>query len=125
LSNFALPGSLIDYNQNPSAYKIYDITNNKVILSRSVVFFEDTPGNCNSPSIPEFINFIPYYEIGGDSNDDDFDFHLNTDNTDNTDNNINNNINNDNNNINNINNDNDTNNYNNNNNNMNANNNND
>ena len=125
LSNSALPGIFIGYDQNPSAYKIHDITNNKVILSRSVVFFEETPGNCNSPSsIPEFINFTPYYEIGGDNNDDDFDFHLNTDNTDNNinNNNINNNnINNDNNNINN---DNDTNNYNNNNN-MNTNNNND
>jgi len=39
----------------------------KIILSRSVVFLEDIPGNCSSPSYPpNFLNFIPYYEIEED-----------------------------------------------------------
>ena len=67
LFNSALPGIFIGYDTNPSAYRIYDITNNKVILSRSVVFFEDIPGNCSAPSSPpELLNFTPYYEIEGD-----------------------------------------------------------
>jgi len=111
LSNSALPGIFIGYDQNPSAYRVYDITNNKVILSRSVVFFEDSPGNCNSPSsIPDFINFTPYYENGGDDVSDienDYDFYLSIDNNSN---NINNSDNNNNNNINNSNNSNDINN---------------
>ena len=109
LSNSALPGIFLGYDLNPSTYKIYDITNNKVILSRSVIFFEDNPDNCNSPSsIPDFINFTPYYENGGDNNsdiDNDYDFYLSSDSNvnNNNNNNNNNNINNNNNNNNNIN----------------------
>ena len=58
LSNSSLPGIFLGYdNNNPSAYRVYDITNNKVVISRSVVFFEDTPGNGTAPaSTPDLIN---------------------------------------------------------------------
>ena len=67
LLNSALPGIFLGYDSNPSAYRIYDVNNNKIILSRSIVFFENISGNCASPkSPPEFINFTPYYEIEGE-----------------------------------------------------------
>ena len=56
LLNSALPGIFLGYDSNPSAYRIYDVNNNKIILSRSIVFFENISGNCASPkSPPEFI----------------------------------------------------------------------
>ena len=108
LLNSALPDIFLGYDSNPSAYRIYDVNNNKIILSRSVVFFENIPGNCASPkSLPEFINFTPYYEIEGedllvneDGNNDIKDFNnINNDNNDN-DNAYDNNKDNSNNNIN-------------------------
>jgi len=86
LHNTSLPGIFIGYDSNPTTYRIYDITNNKVVISHSVVFFEDTPGNCSAPSsIPDTINLTPYYEIGGSSNEVSVEFN---------DNNMNNNMNN-------------------------------
>jgi len=62
-------GIFLGNDSNPSAYCIYDSTNNKVILSCSVILYENIPGNCPSPSSsPEFKNFTPYYEIEGDDN---------------------------------------------------------
>ena len=40
-----LPGIFIGYCNNPEAYKIFDITNNKVVISRTVDFYEDSPAN--------------------------------------------------------------------------------
>jgi len=95
LTNSALPGIFLGYDNNPSAFRIYDITNNKVVISRAVVFFEDSPGNCDAPSSsPDFINLTPYYENGGSDIDDDIGFHNNNNNI--SDNNNNNNINNNN-----------------------------
>eukprot|EP00833_Pecoramyces_ruminatium_P015816 jgi/Orpsp1_1/1189848/evm.model.d7180000074941.1 len=102
LSNSALPGIFIGYDINPAAYKIYDTTNNKIILSRSVVFYEDIPGNCGPPSSsPDFLNFTPYYEIGGNEDELDFPLEADIDNNNNNNNLDNNNNYNDNNNINN------------------------
>ena len=49
----------LGYVDNPTAYKILDLTNNKIVLSRNVEFFEFTPGNsylshCNN----DITNFI-------------------------------------------------------------------
>jgi len=75
LDNTSLPGIFIGYDRNTAAYRIYDTTNNKIVLSRSVYFFEDTPGNCPSPpSFPDFINLDPYYESGGNEEDKVIDF---------------------------------------------------
>ena len=71
--NSTLPGIFLGYDSNPSAYRIY-VYNNQIILSRSIVFFKNIPGNCASPkSPPEFINFNLYYEIEGE------DIHINKD----------------------------------------------
>ena len=43
--NNTLPGIFLGYSQNPPAYKIYDTANKKTILSRTVEFFENYPGN--------------------------------------------------------------------------------
>jgi len=59
-------GIFIGYDKNPTAFKIYDYMNNKIVLARAVEFFEDTPGNFKYPSyFPEFIDFVEYYEKGG------------------------------------------------------------
>ena len=65
--NNALPGIFLGYHPLSNAYKILNITNNQIIYSHSVEFFEDTPGNSKlSHSIPpEFSNFIPNSEIRG------------------------------------------------------------
>eukprot|EP00833_Pecoramyces_ruminatium_P015872 jgi/Orpsp1_1/1189904/evm.model.d7180000075388.1 len=56
----------LGYDTNPSAYRIYDPSNNKIILSKAVVFFEDYPANLSAPSSPpDIYNFLPYNEIGG------------------------------------------------------------
>ena len=95
LTNSALPEIFLGYDNNPSAFRIYDITNNKVVISRAVVFFEDSSGNCDAlSSSPDFINLTPYYENGGSDIDDDIGFHNNNNNI--SDNNNNNNINNNN-----------------------------
>eukprot|EP00833_Pecoramyces_ruminatium_P010680 jgi/Orpsp1_1/1184712/evm.model.c7180000090672.1 len=93
LDNTSLPGIFLGYERHPYNYRIYDTTNNKVIISRSVSFFEDIPGNCPSPSSsPDFINLNPYYESGG--SDEDIDMSNNIDIFDNTQNNNNENSNN-------------------------------
>jgi len=68
--NSTLPGIFIGYdNLNPTAYKIYDYNNNKVILSHAVQFFEDIPGNVGNPNtIPDNVNFTIFSE---DNNNDD------------------------------------------------------
>ncbi|ORX44052.1 hypothetical protein BCR36DRAFT_236361, partial [Piromyces finnis] len=48
LSNFTLPGIFLGYDHNSSAFRIFDFTNNKIVISRSVEFFEDTPGNSSA-----------------------------------------------------------------------------
>lgn len=40
-----LPGIFIGYCRNPKAYKIFDVTNNKVVISRTVDFFEKQPAD--------------------------------------------------------------------------------
>jgi len=76
--NSTLPGIFIGYTDNPTAYKIYHINNNKIVYSRSIICFEDSPGNVSaSPSPPEFINLIPYSESGGSDNDNSFEFNDN------------------------------------------------
>jgi len=62
--NNASPGIFLGYSSNPTGYKILDITNNKIVLSRNVEFFESNPGNsfcthCNK----DVSNFIPNHEI--------------------------------------------------------------
>ena len=75
LQNTFLLGIFIGYDSNPRAYGIYDINNNKVVISRSVVFFKNTRRNCSSPySIPDIINLIPYHEIWGSNNEVSVDF---------------------------------------------------
>jgi len=50
----------LGYVDNPTAYKILDITNNKIIISRNVEFFEFTPGNSHlSYCDNDISNFIP------------------------------------------------------------------
>ena len=66
-----LPGIFLGYDGiNHTAYRIFDISNNKVVLSRAVSFFEDVPGNSPAPfSIPEFLNILDINKLGGnDSN---------------------------------------------------------
>jgi len=55
-----LSGIFLGYDDiNHTAYRIFDISNNKVVLSRAVSFFEDVPGNSPAPfSIPEFLNIL-------------------------------------------------------------------
>jgi len=55
------PGIFLGYSENPSAYKILDITT-------KVVFFESNPGNSYlKECLPEISNFIPDHEIRGDN----------------------------------------------------------
>jgi len=53
LDNSAASGIFIGYADNPTAYKIYDTTRNKVVLARTVEFMEDEPANfrMNNPLI--------------------------------------------------------------------------
>ena len=52
---------------NSTAYKILDIHNNKIILSRTVDFFEDSPANSriSSPLSNNLTNFIPITDVRG------------------------------------------------------------
>jgi len=78
LNNSALLCIFLDYDYNPSAFCTYDITNNKIVISCAVVFFEDSSGNCNAlSSSPDFLNLIPYYEKGGSGYDNEISFHNN------------------------------------------------
>ena len=58
----------LGYSDNPSAYKILDIFNNKIVFSIIVEFFEHTPGNffLNKYS-HDFNYFIPSHEIRGNN----------------------------------------------------------
>ncbi|OUM70677.1 hypothetical protein PIROE2DRAFT_1218 [Piromyces sp. E2] len=46
---------------NHTAYRIYDPSNNKIFLSRSVYFFEDNSSNAPANTIPELINIAEFY----------------------------------------------------------------
>ena len=62
--NNTLPGIFLGYSQNTPAYKIYDTTNKKIILSCTVEFFENYP--CNNYinfCSPLQYNLIPNNEI--------------------------------------------------------------
>jgi len=62
--NNSSPGIFLDYSDNPSAFKIFDIKNNKIILSLSAIFFENNSADYQfNSSTPLFSNFIPYHEI--------------------------------------------------------------
>ena len=65
--NNALPGIFLGYHALTNAYKILNIANNQIIYSRSVEFFEDSPGNSKiSPPINQYFqNFLPNSEIRG------------------------------------------------------------
>jgi len=65
LTNSALPGIFLGYNYNPYSFRIYDITNNKIVISHAAAsFFEVSAGNCNAPSSsPDFIGLTPYYAL--------------------------------------------------------------
>ena len=66
-----LPGIFLGYDDvNHTAYRIFNISNYKVVLSRAVSFFENVPGNSPAPfSIPYFLNIIDINKLGGnDSN---------------------------------------------------------
>ena len=65
--NNAMPGIFLGYSYNPTAYKILDIHNNKIILSRTVDFFEDCPANSriSSPLSNNLTNFIPITDVRG------------------------------------------------------------
>jgi len=43
--NHALPGIFLGYTNNSNAFKVFDITHNKVIISRVVEFFENLPAD--------------------------------------------------------------------------------
>ena len=66
--NNSSPGIFLGYSDNPRAYKILDTSNNKIILSRSVEFFESNPGDFYTTNCcTDHQNFIPNYEIWGNS----------------------------------------------------------
>ncbi|OUM62317.1 hypothetical protein PIROE2DRAFT_44391 [Piromyces sp. E2] len=47
-----LPGIFLGYDDiNHTAYRIYDSSNNKIVLSRSVQFFEDNLSNASAQFI--------------------------------------------------------------------------
>jgi len=60
----SLPGIFIGYDEfNPNAYLICNTTNNKIIKSKTVEFFEDTPGNASAPNnIPKMYYFEESFE---------------------------------------------------------------
>jgi len=52
--NNALPGIFLGYHPYSSSYKILNLSNNKIILCRSVEFFKNHPANSNcSTPIPD------------------------------------------------------------------------
>ena len=66
-NNNSLPGIFLGYHPLNNSYKILKIASNKIFLSRSDEFFEDTPGNSKiSRPVPINIpNFMPISEIRG------------------------------------------------------------
>ena len=65
--NNASPGIFLGYHPYSPAYKILNLSNNKIILSQSVEFFEENPGNSKISTIIPYsnYNFIPNSEIRG------------------------------------------------------------
>jgi len=65
--NNALPGIFLGYHPYSSAYKILNLSTNKIIFSRSVEFFENNPANSKLDSLitNPFSNFILNSEIRG------------------------------------------------------------
>ena len=55
--NNSHPGIFLGYSNNPSAYKILDLISNKIILSKSVEFMENDPGNSS------LLNINPHNEF--------------------------------------------------------------
>jgi len=54
----------LGYTDNSTAYKILDISNNKIKISRNVEFFEFTPGNSSLfHCYNDITNFTPNYKI--------------------------------------------------------------
>ena len=93
--NSTHPGIFIGYDINPTAFRIYDKINNKVILTKAVEFFEDVPGCTKATSsIPEIEDLTNDNE--NDNNRIDFHSYSYRDNNDNYNNNNNNNSNGDN-----------------------------
>jgi len=45
MENKGLPGIFLGYCNNTNAYKIFNITNDKVVISRTVDFYENLPAN--------------------------------------------------------------------------------
>ena len=67
--NNSSPGIFLGYIDNPTAYKILNKTNNKIIISRNVEFFEFTPGNSHlSYCDNDISNFIPNNIIRSNDN---------------------------------------------------------
>jgi len=66
LENTASPGIFIGYCNNPTAFKIFDINNKRVIYSRVVEFYENEPANfyfnnqINNTNQNEAINYYKY-----------------------------------------------------------------
>jgi len=60
-----MPGIFLGYHSYSSFYKILNLSNNKILLSQSAEFFEDSPSNLKiSIPIPKsFNNFIPNSEV--------------------------------------------------------------
>ena len=70
--NTTLPGVFLGYDEiNHTATKIYDINNNKIIISRTVAFLEDEPANIGPllSSSDIFIHFMNLKKIEDDIND--------------------------------------------------------
>ena len=69
--NNSLSGIFLGYSEYPPGYNILDTSNNKIVLSRTVVFFEHILGNHflnNCPStISNFINFTLFHQISGNN----------------------------------------------------------
>ena len=65
--NNSLPVIFSGYYPLTNSYKILNISNNKIVLSRSVEFFEDTPGNSkiSRPVLRNILSFMTISEIRG------------------------------------------------------------
>jgi len=59
--NNSLPGIFLGYSDNPLAFKILDVSNNKIVLSRSVIFFEQSPGDYSLSNCPS--KFYKFYSL--------------------------------------------------------------
>ncbi|ORX64513.1 hypothetical protein BCR32DRAFT_287054 [Anaeromyces robustus] len=86
MKNTTSSGIFIGYDRNPTAFKIYDYINNKIVLARAVEFFEDTSNYITPAYYPDTIDFIKYYEKGGNINDNNNSTSFHNNNNDNDDN---------------------------------------